>query len=246
MLAAANTYSVGANKVYGCCMLGMPGTGAGQFGSPTQLSTAGFTRPPVFRLANLDGTGSDDLIVSGGNHGTLRLINNIGSLSTSSSRDITLLDANFAGVQLDPDDAVITDLDGDGRADIVLAHEHVGVLWSSKSTSSPYETEVLLADTAVSPSISLPLRIAEGDLDGDGRLDIAFPYHDSASSHPGSFVNVFLGKGGRVFDGAHAVPITFTPGDVAVGDFNGDGAPDLLVAEYSSSTFALYLLLANP
>src|SRR5207249_1812966 len=69
-----------------------------------------------------------------------------------------------------------------------------------------------------------PSSVAMGDLNGDGRPDLAV-----ANSDP-SDVSVLLGNGDGTFQTAQAFAAGDHPISVAVGDVNGDGRPDLAVA----------------
>src|SRR5881628_2469498 len=73
-----------------------------------------------------------------------------------------------------------------------------------------------------------PRSVAVGDFNGDGRLDLAVT---NASSYdvPGT-VSVLLGNGDGTFQSALSFAAGSDARSVAVGDFNGDGRPDLAVA----------------
>jgi hypothetical protein len=62
------------------------------------------------------------------------------------------------------------------------------------------------------------------DFNGDGKLDLV------AADWLGGTVSILLGNG----DGSFQAPLRFAvgsyPSSVAVGDFNGDGIPDVAVA----------------
>ena len=97
-----------------------------------------------------------------------------------------------------------------------------------------------------SSSLGSPQVIAVGDLNGDGHLDLVVA-NGSAYGVAGS-VAVLLGNG----DGTFSAPTTYSfgevfPTSVAIGDINGDGYPDLVVAiDYDShGNGAVNVLLGN-
>ncbi len=88
-----------------------------------------------------------------------------------------------------------------------------------------------LTPAAASPFVvgSSPLSVAVGDFNGDGKQDYAVTnFNDST-------VTVLLGDGSGGFTVASGNPFSTgpatSPESVVIGDFNGDGFPDLATAE---------------
>ena len=126
---------------------------------------------------------------------------------------------------------VVADLNGDAYADVVVSHDGSG--------APVYVTAFLGSATGeMHPVWELGTAyfttegIASGDFDGDGKADVAIAVGDNRAA-----VLVFRGLG----TGAFATPIVLPPmpespgisdgtSALAVGDVNGDGRDDIIVA----------------
>jgi FG-GAP-like repeat/Abnormal spindle-like microcephaly-assoc'd, ASPM-SPD-2-Hydin len=74
-----------------------------------------------------------------------------------------------------------------------------------------------------------PSQMAEGDFNGDGKLDLA------VSNSSGNTVSIFLGNEDGTFQPAISFNTTTNPRGIAVGDLNGDGIPDLVIGANSAA-----------
>jgi len=83
----------------------------------------------------------------------------------------------------------------------------------------------------------LPRAIVASDFNADGKLDVAF------SNYGNSLVNIFDGLGDGTFrsQGVYGTVTGAYAQGVAVGDFNGDGYPDMAVVYAGSNTLSVYL-----
>src|SRR5256712_3318430 len=78
-----------------------------------------------------------------------------------------------------------------------------------------------------------PRSVAMGDVNGDGRPDLAVANGGSNT------VSVLVGNGDGTFQAAQSFATGTTPLSVAVGDVNGDGRLDLAVANGGSNTVSV-------
>jgi hypothetical protein len=80
-----------------------------------------------------------------------------------------------------------------------------------------------------------PNSVAIGDLNGDGKPDLA------VANEPSNTVSVLLGNGDGTFGAKTDFGTGASPNSVAIGDLNGDGKPDLAVANYLANTVSVLL-----
>jgi hypothetical protein len=135
--------------------------------------------------------------------------------------------AQTYGAGLGSSSVAMGDFNGDGILDLALANPFnsggtVSVLLGNGDGS--FQTPQTYA---VDPN---PVSVAAADLNGDGVLDLVVASAGSAAN-PGSTVDVLLGNGDGTFQGAQSYAAGPSPSFVAVADFNGDGIPDLAVAD---------------
>lgn len=99
---------------------------------------------------------------------------------------------------------------------------------------------------AVSPAVnSGPTSVATADFNGDGKLDLVVGHNNSNS------ISVLLnqtasGAGSPGFAAKQDLPVTSRPNAVSVGDFNGDGKPDIATANLYSNDTSVLLNVTTP
>jgi hypothetical protein len=133
--------------------------------------------------------------------------------------------------------SVVTgDFNGDGYPDIAVVNAYnsganfdVGVLINdTKGGFKPVATYALNAPTQAGAA-EIIAEITAADLNHDGKVDLLVPLFGTQSA-PGSVVAVLYGKGDGTFQAESDVNTSTNPFYAAVGDFNGDGIPDMAVS----------------
>jgi hypothetical protein len=160
---------------------------------------------------------------------------------------------NNVGLQLGGKAMAVADLNGDGKPDLVIT-------LSPPTNPSITGVAVLLGkgdgtfQSPVNYTIGANAQsIAVGDLNGDGKPDLAVAdlgatsLVDQLGMNPGSAVAGLLGNGDGTFQAAVRYPVVKGANSVAMADFNGDGKADLAVlsVDATSVTGVLTVLLGN-
>ena len=191
------------------------------FASKVDFATGG--GPIRVAFGDIDGDGKVDLIVANGGSNTVSVFRNTSS-SGSVGAGSFAAKIDFATGSL-PVLVAFGDLDGDGKPDLVVTNRYSNTVSVFKNTSS--SGSITFASRVDFPTGVQPYGVAIGDIDGDGKPDLAVGNIDGT-------VSVFRNTGttGSITSGSFASKVDFVAAadvdGVAIGDIDGDGRPDLV------------------
>ena len=184
-------------------------------------------------VGDLDGDSKPDLAIADQLGTSVSAIRN-----TSPAGSITFGTYVDFATGANPQGVAIADLDGDGKLDMVSINNSANTLsvFKNVSTSGSITTSSFAAKVDFSTGIN-PVFCAIGDLDADGKPDLAITNINSNS------VSIFknISTSGTINFGPKTDLTTGTsPRSVAFGDIDGDGKLDLAVTNYSSASFSIF------
>jgi hypothetical protein len=141
-----------------------------------------------------------------------------------------------------PSTIVVADFNGDGALDLAVATYYSVNILLGNGDGTFQAVQYYYA------SID-PFSVAVGDFNGDGHPDLAVVGYLVVGGNNDSRVSILLGAGDGTFQAAQSYTVGFDPLSVAVEDLNGDGYPDLIVAnsagEFASEIGSVSILLGN-
>ena len=189
-----------------------------------------------FEIGDFDGDGADDVA----------MVRDNGSIYLSVFERYDLgespLDETSTIVLSNDGNMAIGDFDGDGFDDIFLAtsnYDDVIYFGRNDGGEGPIDPTPTTAVTANDYGLSMAVA---ADFDGDGDDDIALLRNTSGS---GVSIDILDNDGGAVFSVVQTLNIggesVGVDGDLAIGDFDGDGSPDLIAtfkSSYDITTFS--------
>lgn len=205
--------------------------GSGAFSAKATFGTD--LDPASIAAGDFDGDGYADVVVA----------SLAGGPSGGGGVSVYLNDSNHPGQFLPNTDydstgaqwVAVGNLDSDSYLNLAVADHslgQVGVLFNQGSGAPGIFGS--LSDFGTGGG---PVSVAVGDFNGDGMVDLATANSTSET------VSILYNTGGRVFQSQPPVVIAVgnSPFSVAVEDFNGDGHPDIVVANFSDNTVGVAL-----
>jgi len=220
----------------------MLGNGDGTFQTPIPLNigASGFF-PEAIAVGDFNGDHLLDVAVWAVNATTgnaevhIYLGNGTGSLTYSNTYSAPASGNTNPG----PNSIVAEDVNGDGKLDLVAMTPYNGVFVFAGNGDGTFQPPVPNT-TVCTSTIGYCGSLAVGDLNGDGKPDLALQSNDTT----GGGMSILLNNGSGTFGTGTYYPVAisgvYAGSGIAIGDVNGDKKPDVVVGS-SSVTAIVYL-----
>ena len=202
----------------------------------TKTTLAVGSGPSFVLPADLLGTGLPDLICPnfgfrygclgdyGGDSSNLTFWINNGQGGFSSSATIQVGDPDLqASLQPEPVCLAAADFNGTGKLDLVVENFYYNTLGIYTNAVTGFKEAKGLSSFG-----RQPIYITTADVNGDGKPDILTVNNFDQDNN----LSIITNGGNYNFDIGTNLPVGSGPVYLAVGDFNGDGKPDLACANY--------------
>jgi hypothetical protein len=210
---------------------------AGSFASKVDFTTGAV--PISVSIGDLDGDGKPELVVANSSSYTVSVYRNTSSVGSITAGSFASKVDFTTGTS--PNSVSIGDLDGDGKSDLVVDNYGSNAVSVFRNTSSIGSITAGSFAGKVDFTIGTsPRSVTIGDLDGDGKPEL------TVSNVASNSVSVFrnTSTSGSITTSSFASKVDFTTGispqPVSIGDLDGDGKPELAVANAGSNTVSIF------
>ena len=185
--------------------------------------------------ADVNADGKPDLIVANQIDNTVSVLVNTTPVGATT---LTFATQHVYAVGTNPLEVTVADVNGDGKPDLITSNaddDTISVLLNTTSGATPSFAAQQTFTTGTTPR-----SVAVADINGNGKADLI------VANYGDNTVSVFLNT--TIIDAtaaSFAVPQTFATGigarSVATADINGDGKPDIIVANAIDNTISVLL-----
>jgi gliding motility-associated-like protein len=208
------------------------GLGNISFAARIDFPTGAGAGPYSIAVGDIDLDGKDDLVTSNANNNSVSVFRNtssgVGNISYAAR-------VNFSTGTV-PRSVSIADLDGDGKPDLAVTAESPDIVSIFRNISSAGSISFAARQDFVTDTN--PWLVAIGDLDGDGKPDVA------TANEGGVNVSVLHNTSTGVGNISFSARVDFSGGGglvaMSLGDFDNDGKSEMVAAEFNGDVVSVF------
>jgi gliding motility-associated-like protein len=208
------------------------GTGNFSFAPPVPVTLAG-KRPKRIEIADMNLDGKPEVIITAQGSNTVTVLINQSTVAAISFAPAPPVDVPIPGA-VTTEGLAVEDLNGDGLPEIITSQFQTNSdIFIIENKSAP---GAFIAGSIKVLSVGTPIKnIRVGDLDSDGKPDIAFTQLISSS------VGIFLNQSSSTlaFASLRSFETDLTPWGIDIGDLDGDGSPDIAIASLTRKSITI-------
>jgi hypothetical protein len=207
------------------------------FGFAAQQTFATGSSPWSVTAADVNGDGNPDLIVANWSDSTVSVLLNI--TARGATTPSFAVQQTFATGTM-PMSVTVADVNGDGMPDLIVANWGGSTVSVLLNTTVPGDTTASFAAQQTFATGALPRSVTVADVNGDGIPDLI------VANQNDNTVSVLLnttvsGDTTASFATQQTFATGVGPWSVTAADVNGDGKPDLIVANVYDATVSVLL-----
>lgn len=230
-----------ANRIRVVANLTTPGS-SGPFVRGSSFDVPFTTTNPIsLGAGDMNGDGYPDIVTGNGN-GTnaVQVIVNGHGLD-GPSLNVTFTASTTVAVGAGPLAVRVAHANGNGHPDIVTVNNAASITLITNTTGAG-GTPPTFAGQVTTPGINGPNALDVGELNGDGRIDVA------TTNGGDDTAGIFLNDAGGNFPGANLrlFNVDVNPTGAAIGDFNNDGRNDVVILNFGAASVSLLRNITIP
>ena len=213
-----------------------PGASAASFGAPlvSSIGVSGSCGSVSVGAADLNGDGKPDVLATCAGNGPSGSLSVLVNATTPGAATAALAPAQVSSLGQSPVSLALVDLNGDGKPDLAAADSSGNSVLIQLNTTPASAAPASFAKVNAGGIGVEPFAMVTADFNGDGKPDFAST--DAAGNAVDFVFNTSSGGVGSFASAGALGTAGQDPLGLAVGDFNGDGKPDVVTANYFANT----------
>ncbi|HYK46418.1 MAG TPA: MopE-related protein, partial [Parafilimonas sp.] len=200
----------------------------GSLSFDTRIDMSGGSASRSIKMSDIDGDGKPDIVLATDIQTFQVYLNQSTPGSISLAPKVSFVAGSGSSA------LSIGDIDGDGKPDVAVTNETSNSLSVLRNQSTP--GSISFASKVDYALDNAPRGVTFGDIDGDGKIDVSVTCYNS------SILSIF--RNTSTAGSLALTKINFStdanPRGIVFGDLNGDGKPDLAVANNGANTISIF------